>query len=117
MTNEQRAELATITRKSVKLTHEEGCEAERSILALKNKMGVKGISVSLNLIRLEGKTIGSSLTIYLSDPRSGNLTSHQLEAVPSNEQLVKIFAQMAKAMKSKVAAQCAEQRAICGDAK
>jgi len=117
MTNEQRAELANITRKSVKLTHAEGCEAERAIIALKNKMGLKGISVSLQLIRLEGKTIGSSLSIYLTDPRSGNLTSHQLEAVTTDEQLVKIFDRMAKAMKAKVSAQRAEQRAICGDAK
>ena len=117
MTNEQRADLAIITRKSVKLSHAEGCQAETAILALKNKMGLKGISVSLNLIRLDGKTIGSSLSIYLTDPRSGNLTSHQLEAVPTECQLVKIFAEMAKAMKAKVSAQRAEQRAICGDAR
>ena len=117
MTNEQRAELAIITKASVKLTHAEGCEAEKSILALKNKMGLKGISVSLNLIRLEAKTIGSSLSIYLTDPRSGNLTSHQLDAVPTECQLVKIFADMAKAMKAKVSAQRAEQRAICQDAR
>jgi hypothetical protein len=117
MTNEQRAELEVITRNSVKLTHAEGTAAEKAILAFKNKKGVKGISVSLNLIRLEGKTIGSSLSIYLTDPRSGNLTSHQLDAVPTEEQLVKIFAEMAKKMKSKVSAQRAEQRAICGDAK
>jgi hypothetical protein len=117
MTNEQRAELAIITRASVKLTHAEGCEAEKAILALKNKMGVRGISVSLNLIRLEGKTIGSNVSVYLTDPRSGNLTSHQLEAAPTECQLVKIFADMAKAMKAKVSAQRAEQRAICQDAK
>lgn len=117
MTNEQREELEIITRKSVKLTHAEGCKAETAILALKNRMALKGISVSLNLIRLEGKTIGSSLSIYLTDPRSGNLTSHQLESVPTDDQLVKIFAQMAKGMKSKVSAQRAEQRAICADAK
>lgn len=117
MTNEQRAELAIITRKSVKLTHAEGCEAETLILAVKNRMALKGVSVSLNLIRLEGKTIGSSLSIYLTDPRSGNLTSHQLAEVPTEDKLVKIFAEMAKAMKAKVAAQRAEQRAICGDAK
>jgi len=116
MTNEQRADLAKITRESVKLSHTEGCEAERAIIALKNKMGLK-ISVSLNLIRLEGKTIGSSLSIYLSDPRSGNLTSHQLDAVPTDDQLVKIFAQMAKTLKAKVSTQRAEQRAICDDAK
>ena len=117
MTNEQRADLAIITRKSVKLTHAEGCEAEKAILALKNKMGLKGISVSLNLIRLDGKTIGSSLSIYLTDPRSGNLTSHQLDSVPTECQLVKIFSEMAKAIKAKVSAQRAEQRAICDDAR
>lgn len=116
MTKEQQADIEMIIRNSVKLTHAEGLKAESEILAFKNKMGIKGISVSLELIYLGGKTIGSSLSIYLTDPRSGNLTSHQLEAVPTDEQLVKIFADLAKAMKAKVSAQRAEQRSIANDA-